>query len=351
MSQVTQFAPECPFPIQDYPQVLLAHGGGGRLMQQLIEKMFLPAFDTGDLRQQHDSAVFDSPGKRLALTTDSYVVRPLFFPGGDVGKLAIYGTVNDLAMSGARPLWLSAAFIIEEGFPMESLWRVVASMKQAARECGVRIVTGDTKVVDRGKGDGIFINTSGVGVLEHGLAINPGSVKPDDAIIMNGDIGRHGMAIMAVRENLSFESAIETDCAPLAKAALALVKSGIEVHCMRDLTRGGLASALNEIATAARVTPNIDEKLIPIRADVRAACELLGLDPCHVACEGRFVVFVPQASAPRALEIMRSHAHCEGSCQIGSVSDQQPGRVLMKSVIGAHRVLDMLSGEQLPRIC
>ena len=244
------FTPACPIPISQYPHVLLAHGGGGRLMHQLIGKMFLTAFRNPLLETQHDSTVVELTGKKLAFTTDSYVVRPLFFPGGDVGSLAVHGTVNDLAMSGARPLYLSAAFIIEEGLPMETLWKIVCSMQQAAQRCGVQIITGDTKVVDKGKGDGLFINTAGIGVVEHDQNIAPQSVQPGDAILVSGDVGRHGMAIMAVREGLQFESAIESDSAPVHEMVLELLKAGIEIHCLRDLTRGGLASALNEIAEA-----------------------------------------------------------------------------------------------------
>ena len=346
-----EFTPACPFPIQNYPRVLLAHGGGGRLMHQLIGGMFLPAFRNPLLEAQHDSSVFEVGGRRLAFTTDSYVVRPLFFPGGDLGSLAVHGTVNDLAMSGARPLYLSAAFIIEEGLSMETLWRIVSSMQQAAREAGVQIITGDTKVVDKGKGDNLFINTAGVGLLEHSLTIAPQSVQPGDAILLNGDLGRHGMAIMALREGLQFASAIESDSAPLAETVLELLREGIHIHCLRDLTRGGLASALNEIAEAANLTSLVEETLIPLREDVRGACEILGLDALQVACEGRFAAFVPEGDAERALAILRRHPGSAGACRIGSVTSQRSPRVLLKSTIGVQRILDMLSGEQLPRIC
>jgi hydrogenase expression/formation protein HypE len=351
MSTTPDFTPSCPFPIQDYPQVLLAHGGGGKLMHQLIGKLFLPVFRNPLLEPQHDASVFDIAGQRLAFTTDSYVVRPLFFPGGDLGSLAVHGTVNDLAMAGARPLYLSAGFIIEEGLPMETLWKIASSMQQAAQNAGVQIITGDTKVVDKGKGDGLFINTAGIGILEHSLKIAPQSVQPGDAILVNGDVGRHGMAIMAVREGLSFESAIESDSAPLAEAVLRLLRAGVEIHCLRDLTRGGLTSVLNEIAEAANLAIHVEEKLIPVREDVRAACEILGLDPLQVACEGRFAAFVPEREAERALEIMRTHPGGAGACRIGRVTDQRSDRVMLKSAIGAQRILDMSSGEQLPRIC
>jgi hydrogenase expression/formation protein HypE len=351
MSAPINFAPSCPFPIQNYPQVLLAHGGGGKLMHQLIGKMFLPAFRNPLSESQHDASVFEVGGQRLAFTTDSYVVRPLFFPGGDLGSLAVHGTVNDLAMAGARPLYLSAAFIIEEGLPMDTLWKIVSSMQQAAQNAGVQIITGDTKVVDKGKGDNLFINTAGVGVVEHHLKIAPQSVQPGDVVLVNGDLGRHGMAIMAVREGLEFESSIESDSAPLAQTVLALVDAGIELHCLRDLTRGGLTSVLNEIAEAANLTVSVEEKLIPVREDVHAACEILGLDPFQVACEGRFAVFLPERDAERALRLMRAQPSSTGACRIGQVTSQKTAKVLLKSTIGAQRILDMSSGEQLPRIC
>ena len=343
----------CPIPITDYPAVLLAHGGGGKLTHQLIEKMMLPAFGNPELDARHDGAVFSLPqGSRLAFTTDAYVVRPLFFPGGDIGSLAVHGTVNDLAMCGARPLALSAAFIVEEGLPMETLWQVVQSMSAAARQAGASIVTGDTKVVDRGKADGLFITTAGVGVVEHDVRIAPQSVRPGDAVLISGDIGRHGMAIMAVREGLEFESAIESDSAPLAGPVLSLLDAGVEVHCLRDLTRGGLASALKEIAEAAQAGIAVEEARIPVRGDVQAACEILGFDPLYVANEGRFVAFVAPQDAPRALDILRAHPLSAGAQVIGSVDGAgRPGAVTMKSRIGATRIVVMLSGEQLPRIC
>lgn len=341
----------CPVPIGNYPTVLLAHGGGGRLMHQLIERVFAPAFSNPALDAQHDAAVLTAGGARLAMTTDSYVVRPLFFPGGDIGSLAINGTVNDLAMAGARPIALSAGFILEEGLPIETLTRVVESMRRAAEACSVHIVTGDTKVVDRGKGDGIFINTAGIGLVEHSLTIAPSSVCPGDAVILSGDIGRHGIAIMASREGLAFESAIESDCAPLAAPILDLIATGIDVHCLRDLTRGGLASALNEIAGAAHAGIGVDERAIAVREDVRAACDLLGFDPLYVANEGRFVAFVPAPQAERACDLLRRHDTCAGAAIVGAVTSDTPGLVTMRTRIGSSRVVDMLSGEQLPRIC
>lgn len=345
------FIPTCPIPISQYPHVLMAHGGGGRLMHQLIGRMFLTAFRNPLLEMQHDSTVVELTGKKLAFTTDSYVVRPLFFPGGDVGSMAVHGTVNDLAMSGARPRYLSAAFIIEEGLPMETLWKIVCSMQEAAQRCGVQIITGDTKVVDRGKGDGVFINTAGIGLVEHDQKIAPQYVQPGDAVLVSGDVGRHGMAIMAVREGLQFESAIESDSAPVHEIVLEMLKAGIAIHCLRDLTRGGLASALNEIAEASRVRIGVEEKSIPVREDVHAACEMLGLDPLHVACEGRFVAFVAGKDAERALKIMRGHTTAAESAVIGRVAEGAAPLVALKSAIGASRILDMPSGEQLPRIC
>jgi hydrogenase expression/formation protein HypE len=350
MKAQVDFAPVCPIPLSDYPQIQLAHGGGGKLMHQLIENMFVPAFANSLLGERHDGAVFGVGNARLAFTTDSYVVKPLFFPGGDIGTLAVNGTVNDLAMCGARPLYLSVGFILEEGLETEKLWRIVQSMKRAAAEAGVALVTGDTKVVDRGKGDEIFINTAGVGVVEHDLAIGPKQVRPGDAIILSSDIGRHGIAIMAAREGLEFETAIESDCAPLASLVYSLIDGGIRIHCIRDLTRGGLASALVEITEGCGYQINIEESKIAVREDVQGACEILGFDPMYLANEGRFVLFVPGEDADRALEILKKHPQGESSSLIGAVSDEPEG-VVLKSRIGASRIVDMFTGEQLPRIC
>lgn len=347
-------SPTCPIPIREYPQVLMAHGGGGTLMHNLIERMFVPAFANPLSEGRHDGVTFRAGGARLAFTTDSHVVHPLFFPGGDIGTLAVNGTVNDLAMCGARPLYLSTSFILEEGLPMETLWRVVQSMKDAAQIAGVQVVTGDTKVVDKGKADGIFINTAGVGLVEHDLCIEPRSVRPGDAVLLSGDLGRHGIAIMAVREGLDFETQIRSDCAPVHDMVLGLLDAGIKVHCLRDLTRGGLASALVEISEAGRVNIELDERDIPVNEEVQGACEMLGLDPLHVANEGRFVAFVPEAQAEAALAVMRSHSQGQGACAIGHVgarTSEGRGLVTMKSRIGVTRIVDMLSGEQLPRIC
>lgn len=346
-----EFNLSCPFPISNYPQVLMAHGGGGKLMQQLIETMFSSAFGPAPKDGLHDSVALNLPGARIAFTTDSFVVKPLFFPGGDIGSLAVNGTVNDLAMSGARPLYLSLAFIIEEGLPMQTLWQIVQSIKHAADLASVKIVTGDTKVVDRGKGDGIYINTSGIGIIEHGLSIVPSSIRPNDAVLVSGDLGRHGMAIMAQREGLEFETVIKSDCAPLADVVSLMIKEGVEIHCLRDLTRGGLASALNEIADASGLGIAIEEALVPVREDVRSACELLGFDPLYVANEGRFVAFVPEKDVSKALKIMQCNMLRSSACKIGNVLTPGPKGVILKSRIGANRILDMISGEQLPRIC
>jgi hydrogenase expression/formation protein HypE len=299
----------------------------------------------------HDSAVLEINGARLAFTTDTFVVRPLFFPGGDIGKLAVYGTVNDLAMAGAKPLYLSAAFVLEEGLPMETLARVVQSMRDAAQEVGVRIVTGDTKVVDRGKGDGIFVNTAGIGLVPLGIDISPRRVAPGDVVLVSGDLGRHGMAVMSVREGLGFEGDLQSDCASLAGLVEAMLEAGADLHCLRDLTRGGLAAALNEIALDARVGMELDEAAIPVTEAVAGACELLGLDPLYVANEGRLVAFVASAAAERVLAILRSHPAAFGPAIIGRVVEAHPGTVECRSPLGGARIVDLLSGEQMPRIC
>ena len=343
---MNEFTLTCPPPTALADTIQMAHGSGGTMMHRLLDTVFMPAFGDPILREQHDGASLTIDGARLAFTTDSFVVRPLFFPGGDIGTLAVNGTINDLAMCGARPLYLSAGFILEEGLPVETLKRVVASMREAADAAGVAIVTGDTKVVDKGRCDGLYINTAGVGVVEHDLTIAPSRVKAGDAVILSGDIGRHGMAVMAVREGLGFESEIVSDCAPLSMPVLALLDAGIQIHCLRDLTRGGLATTLVEIARAAGVRVHIEETSIPVCENVRGACEILGLDPLYVANEGRFIAIVPQEEVSRTLAILGSAACC-----IGSVSENQRGILTLKSAIGAIRILEMLSGEQLPRIC
>ncbi|NJN23053.1 MAG: hydrogenase expression/formation protein HypE [Leptolyngbya sp. RL_3_1] len=344
----------CPIPLKQYPTILLAHGGGGRLMHQLISQLFLATFGRPE-QPQHDAAVLTLPGNRIAFTTDSYVVSPMFFPGGDIGILAVNGTVNDLAMAGARPLYLSLGFILEEGLPMETLWRVVQSIQAAAERAQVRIVTGDTKVVDRGKGDGLFINTAGVGIVEHGQTIAPNAVIPGDVVLLNGDVGRHGIAVMAQREGLAFESDITSDTAPVAQVVSQLLQAGIEIHCLRDATRGGLASTLNEIATAAQVHITLNETAIPVQADVQGACEILGLDPLYIANEGRFIAFVPAAQADAALAILQADQIAKGelpnASAIGRVTAAPSPLVTLTNRLGTDRILDVLSGEQLPRIC
>lgn len=341
----------CPVPISNYKQVLLAHGGGGKLTHQLIRNMFAPQFENELLSPLHDGAVFSVNGARLAFSTDSFVVHPIFFPGGTIGDLAVNGTVNDLAMCGAKPLYLSTAFIIEEGMDMEDLWRVVLSMKEAAERAGVVLATGDTKVVDRGKGDQIFMNTSGVGVIEEGVDIHPANAKPGDAVILSGPIALHGIAIMSVREGLEFETEIRSDTAPLNGLVQEMLKASKDIHVLRDPTRGGVASALNEIAESANMGILIREEQIPVPDEVRGACEILGLDPLYVANEGKLIAIVPGHSVEAILQAMHSHPLGREAAVIGEVIPENPGTVLMKSRVGGTRVVDMLSGEQLPRIC
>jgi hydrogenase expression/formation protein HypE len=343
--------PGCPLPIGDGGRVQLAHGGGGRLTGQLLERVFYPAFDNVELARRHDAALVPVDGQ-AAFTTDAYVVSPLFFPGGDIGTLAINGTVNDLAMAGARARWISAAFILEEGLALATLERVVASMASAARQAGVSIVTGDLKVVERGKADGCYITTAGIGEPAAPARIGPQAVRPGDLVLLSGDVGRHGMAVMMARGDLGFETAIASDCAPLAGPVLALLEAGVRVRCLRDLTRGGLATALVEIALLAGLEIGIEEQAVAVPGDVRAACELLGLDPLYVANEGRFVAFVDPADAPRALELMHAHPVSHGAVVIGEVTRALcPGQVLARGLLGQQRMIDLLSGEQLPRIC
>jgi len=341
----------CPIPISSSSIISLAHGGGGKLTHQLIENIFRPAFYNAELETQHDGAVFDIPFEKLAFTTDSYIVNPIIFPGGNIGSLAVNGTVNDLAMCGARPLYLSVGFILEEGLLMQTLWTIVQAMKNAADNAGVKIVTGDTKVVDKGKGDGIFINTSGVGIIEHSLKIHPESIQPGDLVLLSGDIGRHGIAIMAAREGLGFKSQIESDCAGFSNLVQNLIEANIQIHCMRDLTRGGLATALIEIAQTSKLSIKINEPEIIVNEDVKGACEILGLDPMYVANEGRFVAIVKEDNASRALEIMQKDPLGSQARIIGIVEQKPKEKVILKTKLGTSRMLDMLSGEQLPRIC
>jgi len=342
----------CPIPISEYPHVLMAHGGGGRLTQMLIERFFVPEFDNDALRSLHDGALLDVAGGRLAFSTDSYVISPLFFPGGDIGSLAVHGTINDLAMCGARPLCLSAAFIIEEGLPMEDLWRLTRSMKRAADDAGVPIVTGDTKVVDRGKGDGVFINTAGIGVVPAEVEVAPSRARPGDVVLVSGTLADHGVAIMSVREGLEFETTLASDSAPLHRLVSAVLEAGGErVHVLRDPTRGGMASALNEIAAQAGVGVTLDERRLPLRDEVRGACEILGLDPLYVANEGKLLAIVERDVAEALLAVMRRDPLGGDAAIVGEVVDEHPGRVWLRSSVGGTRVVDMLSGEQLPRIC
>jgi hydrogenase expression/formation protein HypE len=332
--------------------VELAHGGGGRKMRHLLETTILPAFSNRFAEARHDAAVLPVGTERIAFTTDGYVISPMFFPGGDIGKLAVFGTVNDLAAAGAVPKWLSASFILEEGLPLADLERVVRSMKEAAAIARVDVVTGDTKVVDRGKGDGLYVTTSGLGLVPEGVDIRPARVGGGDAVLVTGDVGRHGVAVLSVRKGLSFESPIESDCAPLADMMYALVKNGIDVHCARDATRGGLAAVLLEVAAAARVEIRIDEEDIPVDPSVAAACELLGLDVLHVACEGRMVMFVSDAQAPAALAVLRTFPVSQGTTLIGRVaSGGRAGSVSLRTRFGPERAIDLPAGEPLPRIC
>ena len=336
-------------PAQTGEVIELAHGGGGLLTRRLIDGLFRPAFARSAQDFTHDGAVFDIAGARLAFTTDCYVVRPLFFPGGDIGSLAINGTVNDLAMCGAEPLYLSVGLVLEEGFAIDDLRRIVASMRNAAEAAGVRLVTGDTKVVERGKGDGLYVNTSGIGLRTTPSPISPQQVRPGDRVILSGDIGRHGIAIMAAREHLGFEGEIASDCAPLAAPVQQLIAAGIEVHCLRDLTRGGLATGLIEIADAAKASIRLEETAIPVSEPVRGACEILGLDPLYVANEGRFVALVPAHAADRTVAILRKFD--EQAAIIGRVEPSGAVGAVSVSTIGGTRALDLLTGEQLPRIC
>jgi hydrogenase expression/formation protein HypE len=334
---------------------VLGHGSGGKLTADLIEKIFLPAFRNPTLDRLDDQAVVAIGGARLAFTTDSFVVTPIFFPGGDIGRLAIHGTVNDLAMCGARPLYLAAAFILEEGLAVDDLRHVVESMRTASAEAGVQLVTGDTKVVNRGKGDKIFITTTGIGVIEHDISISADRARPGDKIILSGYIGDHGMTIMSQREGLEFESSIESDCAPLnglVTAMLATASSANDfIHTLRDPTRGGVATTLNEIAKHANVGMVLDERAIPVRESVKGACEVLGLDPLYVANEGKLLAMVAPEMAAAVLEQMRRHRLGQDAAIIGEVVEAHRGMVLMKTEIGGTRVLDVMFGEQLPRIC
>ena len=341
----------CPVPNTGHEQILLSHGSGGSMMHRLLKEIFIAGFDNPLLNEMGDGAVFDINGSRLAFTTDSYVVDPVFFPGGDIGSLAVNGTVNDLAMCGAWPLYISAGFIIEEGFSVAELREVVKSMKEAADAAGVQVVTGDTKVVGRGKGDKVFINTAGIGIVPENVNISPKNIKPGDVIIINGRIAEHGMAIMSKRQGFEFETEIISDCSPLNGLVGAILDSSLNIRMMRDATRGGVASVLNEIAEASNLGIAIDETSIPISGQVRAACEILGFDPLYVANEGKMLVFVSPGDAETVLKAMKNHPMGTESAIIGMVVPDNPGLVVMKTEIGSMRIVDMLSGEQLPRIC
>jgi hydrogenase expression/formation protein HypE len=342
----------CPLPIAEYPAIVLAHGGGGRLSKQLLERVFIAAYGNDSLNRLLDSALLERPPGRMAFSTDSYVVDPPFFPGGNIGSLAVHGTINDLAMCGAQPLALSAGFILEEGLATADLWRIVTAMRDAASSAGVPIVTGDTKVVDRGKADRIFINTAGIGCVPEGIDITPAHVRIGDVILVSGVVASHGIAIMSMREGLEFETAVETDSAPLHGLVAELIGTvGDALHALRDPTRGGVASALNEIATAAAAGLRIDEAALPVLEQVRGACEMLGLDPLYVANEGKLIAFVERSAADRALACMRAHPLGTDAAILGEVVADHPGRVVQRSRIGGLRTIDLLSGEQLPRIC
>lgn len=341
----------CPAPLPAKDKILLGHGSGGKLSAELIRDVFLPALSNPALARLDDQAIVNINGQRLAITTDSFVVKPLFFPGGNIGSLAVHGTVNDLAMGGAQPLFLSAAFIIEEGFSMEELRRVVDSMNCAAVAAGVQVVTGDTKVVEKGKGDGLFINTTGIGVVPDGVEMSADRARPGDKVLLSGSIGDHGIAILAQREGLEFETTIQSDSAALHTLVADMLQVTREIRCMRDPTRGGLSSTLNEIAEQSRVGIELEEHAIPVREEVRGACELLGLDPLYVANEGKLIAIVAPGAADKLLQAMRRHPLASEAQIIGSVKDANPGLVTMRTGLGTTRIVDMLAGDQLPRIC
>jgi hydrogenase expression/formation protein HypE len=340
----------CPLPLRDSPTVLLGHGAGGRLSAELVEHLFLPAFG-GDPTALGDSAVVEVGGTRLAMTTDSFVVRPRWFPGGNIGALAVNGTVNDLAMVGAQPKYLTTGFIVEEGLSVDELGRLTAALGEAATEAGVRVVAGDTKVVDRGHGDGVFINTTGVGLVPDGVDIGPTKARPGDAVLVSGPIGLHGVAVLSVRDGLEFGTEILSDCQPVNGLVAGLLAAGIDVHVLRDPTRGGVAASLNEIAASSRVGVQIEERAIPVPDDVRAACGFLGLDPLVVANEGKLVAFVPVEQADEALAVLQADPRGVGATRIGTVVADHPGVVVARTGIGGTRVVDLPLGEQLPRIC
>ncbi len=331
-------------------KILLAHGSGGKLSHDLVEKGFVPSFDNPLLSRLDDSAVFEATG-RLAFTTDSYIVTPIFFPGGDIGKLAVCGTVNDLAMSGATPLYLSVSFIIEEGFSFSDLSRIVTSIQQATDEAGAKVVTGDTKVVNRGSADRLFINTAGVGAVADGIDISGSNARPGDRVILSGPVGDHGIAIMSEREGLKFSSPVKSDCAPLNHLVSEMLQVSSDIHCLRDPTRGGLATTLNEFAAQSGVGIVIHEEAVPVRDAVRAACEMLGFDPLYVANEGKLVAVVAPDDAERVVGRMKESRYGADAAIIGEITEDHPGKVVLRTTLGASRIVDMLVGELLPRIC
>jgi hydrogenase expression/formation protein HypE len=342
----------CPTPVHQRDRIVLGHGSGGKLMHDLIAKTFLPAFDNPLLRAGDDAAVFRlSACSRLALSTDSHVVYPLFFPGGDIGRLAVCGTVNDVAMLGAKPLYLTAGFILEEGLELDVLQRVLASMREAADEAEVQIVAGDTKVVQKGKADGLYINTAGLGAVLTGVEVGGAQAQPGDVVILSGPIGDHGIAVLGARGELGFDADVQSDVAPLNHLIMAMLDAGEQIHVLRDPTRGGVATTLNEIAQQSGVGITLFEKSIPVRPAVRAACEMLGFDPLYVANEGKLIAIVEREEADRVLEAMRQQRYGTDAVIVGEVQAESPGRVLLKTAIGSHRIVDVLPGEMLPRIC
>jgi hydrogenase expression/formation protein HypE len=357
MARIAEMAAACPLPVSTYDRITLGHGSGGLLSGQLLDRLFLPGYGNSVLSALEDQAIVELPGhdgaraRRIAVTTDSFVVRPLFFPGGDIGKLAVNGTVNDLAVGGATPLYLTAAFILEEGLAIADLGLIVASMRQACAEAEVALVAGDTKVVDRGKGDGVFITTTGVGIVPAGRSLSISAAVPGDRIIVSGTIGDHGIAIMSVREGIEFDTVLDSDTAPLNGLVRAMLEACPAIRAMRDPTRGGVASTLNELAAASRVGVTVTESALPIRGEVRAACEMLGLDPLYVANEGKLIAVVPPDESEHLVDVMRTHPLGRNAAIIGTVVSEHPGMVTLRSLVGGERLVGLLSGEQLPRIC
>jgi len=351
MDEIDYSGAVCPVPLAHKEQIVMGHGSGGKMGADLIAKTFLPAFDNPALRSGDDGAVVNIPAGRIAISTDSHVVAPLFFAGGDIGHLAVCGTVNDVAMMGARPLYLSAGFILEEGLPLETLQRVVNSMRAAADEAGVQIICGDTKVVQRGKADGMYINTTGVGIVPPGLEIGGAQAKAGDVVILSGTIGDHGIAVLAARGELGFETDVKSDTAPLNHLIEVMLETSSKIHVLRDPTRGGVATTLNEIAHQSNACIVLNEASIPVRPAVASVCEMLGFDPLYVANEGKLIAIVDREDAGRVLSAMQGEKYGEEAVVIGEVLDSPKGRVLMKTAIGSTRVVDVLMGEMLPRIC